>query len=56
MTKARTDLPPESRILDTPKIEEIWGPSSMAVPQMNCSPSTPLATAGSSKPLENNSD
>ena len=55
-TKARTETPPESKIFDTAEMEEIWGPSSMALPQMNCSPSSPLAIAGSSKTAEDDSD
>ena len=39
MTKAWTETPPESKILDTAEMEEIWGPSSMALFQINCLPS-----------------
>ena len=37
-------------------MDEVWGPSSMALPQMNCSPSLPAAIAGSSKQAEDDSD
>ena len=43
----------EGKTINTTEMVEIWGPSSMALPQLNCSPSSPPVQAGSSKPAGN---
>ena len=40
----------KSKIISITELEEIWGPSSMAKPQLNCLQSSPPGRAGSSKP------
>ena len=45
-----------NKILDTAMMEEIWGPSRMATPQINRPPDPPLAIAVNSKPAEDDLD
>ena len=42
----------KGEMINTAEMEEIWGPSSMALPRMNRSPSSPPVRAGSSNPAE----
>ena len=44
------EVPAQSKIINTVELEEIWGPSSMALPQLNHSPSSPLPAPTSPSP------
>ena len=42
----------KGKMINTAEMEEIWGPSSMALPRINRSSSSPPVRAGSPKPAE----
>ena len=51
MSKALVEVPTDSKFLKTAELEEIWGWSSRALPQLNRLPSSPPGRAESTKPI-----
>ena len=54
-TKEQTDVKTANKTLDIARMEEIWGPISMATPKINCTTDPLLVIPESSKPAEDDS-
>ena len=55
VTKVWTEMSTKIEIHNVSEMKQISRPSSIALPKINCPPSSPLAIAGSFKPAELNS-